>query len=144
MVKLPVCDVCSSRLQELNHAGGGVGGGGGQPFSEKRTGENLLQAISQLRYEQFVSSKVIIIIIIISIVLLLLITIIIISISISISISIIIIIIIIMFSTRCEQQYKLCIPLVVFGFNSLIRLLYLFFQRWCGQKWSVHFNPQYG
>ena len=29
MVKLPVCDVCSSRLQELNHAGGGVAGGGG-------------------------------------------------------------------------------------------------------------------
>ena len=26
MVKPPVCDVCSSRLQELNHAGGGVGG----------------------------------------------------------------------------------------------------------------------
>ena len=45
MVKPPVCDVCSSRLQELNHAGGGVGGGG-EPFSEKRTGENLLHAIS--------------------------------------------------------------------------------------------------
>ena len=28
MVKPPVCDVCSSRLHELNHAGGGVGGGG--------------------------------------------------------------------------------------------------------------------
>ena len=47
MVKPPVCNVCSSRLQELNHAGGGLGGGGGgEPFSEKRTGENLLHAIS--------------------------------------------------------------------------------------------------
>ena len=43
-------------------------------------------------------------------------------------------IIIIMFSTRCEQQYELCIPLVVFGFNSLIRLFTYFFSAGVGRS----------
>ena len=37
MVKPPVCDVWSGRLPESNHAGGG----GGKPFSEKRTGHTF-------------------------------------------------------------------------------------------------------
>ena len=36
MVKPPVCDVWSGRLQESNHVGGG-----GEPLSEKRSGHTF-------------------------------------------------------------------------------------------------------
>ena len=54
MVNPPVCDVCSSRLQDLNHAGGGVGGGGGSPFL--RRGLEKIYCMQFLSYDMSSSS----------------------------------------------------------------------------------------
>ena len=39
-----------------------------------------------------------------------------------------------MFPAPCEQRYELCIPLVVFGLNSLIRLFTYFFSAGVGRS----------